>query len=227
MSGTVLAVAEGKKQMDELADQTSKSMDANSQVIAKMEELNEYTRQMNTIIETITSIANSTGMLALNASIEAARAGEAGRGFAVVASEISGLANQTKTATVDITSLIDNINNELSNVARAVDVVTKNNQENVERTNLVAQNFVAIEKGAEKVKVQATELNDTVSELETANSEIVEKIQTISAITEEVSAHSNETYSDCEDNSRMVQEIKEVVIHLNENAEKLKNMKNL
>lgn len=81
-------------------------MDANNRVLEKMKVLTEYTNKMNTIIETITSIANSTGMLALNASIEAARAGEAGRGFSVVATEISGLASQTKDATVNITELI-------------------------------------------------------------------------------------------------------------------------
>lgn len=71
-------------------------MEANQQMITQMDALSQYAGQMNTIIETITSIANSTGVLALNASIEAARAGEAGRGFAVVASQISTLASQTQ-----------------------------------------------------------------------------------------------------------------------------------
>ena len=224
MTDTASTVAESKQQMADLAAQVAKSMDANSQVLAKMEELNEYTRQMNTIIETITSIANSTGMLALNASIEAARAGEAGRGFAVVAGEISTLANQTKTAMVDITNLIGNINNELINVSQAVDVVTQSNQENVERTRQVSESFVAIAEGADKVNSQAAELIHIVAELEKANGDIVEKIQTISAITEEVSAHTSETYNNCEENSRMVEEINTIVTHLNEGAEKLKNM---
>ena len=88
--------------------------------------------RMNTIIETITSIANSTGMLALNASIEAARAGEAGRGFAVVASQISTLASQTKSATVNITELINHINTELESVRSAVNIVADSNQQNRE-----------------------------------------------------------------------------------------------
>ncbi len=225
MTETADAVAEGKKQMVHLAEQAEKSMGANSQVIAKMDELNEYTRQMNTIIETITSIANSTGMLALNASIEAARAGEAGRGFAVVADEISTLANQTKSATVDITNLIDNIHKELVNVTDAVDVVTQNMNENVESTKLVTEHFAAIEQGASKVKTEVVELEETVSELEKANGDIVEKIQTISAITEEVSAHSNETLIDCTQNSEMVSEIGEIVVRLDQNAQRLQDMR--
>lgn len=64
---------------------------------------------MHSIIELIDNITTQTSLLALNASIEAARAGEAGRGFSVVASEISNLATQTQDATVDITTLIENI----------------------------------------------------------------------------------------------------------------------
>ncbi len=224
VTDTSSVVTEGKQQMDNLAAQVVKSMDANRQVLTKMEELNEYTRQMNTIIETITSIANSTGMLALNASIEAARAGEAGRGFAVVAGEISALANQTKTATVDITNLIENINNELDNVSQAVDVVTQSNQENVDRTKQVSESFTAIYEGADKVHIEADELIHIVAELEHANADIVEKIQTISAITEEVSAHTNETYNRCEENSKMVEDITAIVTQLNDDADKLKNM---
>jgi methyl-accepting chemotaxis protein len=222
MSETVSVVLEGKKQMEILAGNAEKSLNASNHVNSKMRELNEYTQKMNSIIETITSITASTGMLALNASIEAARAGEAGRGFAVVAEQISQLANQTKKATVDITNLIDGINNELENVSKAVDIVTDNIENNVESTKMVAQNFAEIEQSAEKVKTQVTELTATVESLEQANVEIVDKIQNISAITEEVSAHSNETLNDCEKNSEMVDEIEQVVESLNKQAGKLK-----
>lgn len=68
----------------------------------------------------ITSVANQTSLPALNASIGAARAGEAGRGFAVVATEISGLANQTQSATVDITDVIRSVSDKLQAAAGTV-----------------------------------------------------------------------------------------------------------
>ena len=85
VKNTTQRVEEGQLHMQTLSEQVVQSIDANREMVSRMDTLNEYADQMNTIIETITSIANSTGMLALNASIEAARAGEAGRGFAVVA----------------------------------------------------------------------------------------------------------------------------------------------
>ncbi len=223
MNETAGKVETGRQQMEALAKQVESSMAANRQVLDQMKELNEYTNQMNTIIETITSIANSTGMLALNASIEAARAGEAGRGFAVVASQISGLANQTKSATVNITELIEHINRELVDVKAAVDVVTESNKANAESTQVVTENFAGITRGTENVGCQTKELMNIVDELETANADIVENIQTISAITEEVSAHANETYSVCEENARLVESVTGMVESLTAGAQKLQS----
>lgn len=221
INDTAQKVVTGREQMDVLVGQVEKSKTANAEVLAKMEELSTYTSQMNTIIEAISSIADNTGMLALNASIEAARAGESGRGFAVVASQISELANQTQTATSNITSLIENINKELKHVADAVDVVTKSNDANVESSSVVKGNFAGISRGTEDISERTKELLSIIENLSHANGDIVENIQTISAITEEISAHANETFAACDENSRMVDSVRQIVSELNESAQKM------
>lgn len=223
METTTEKVTTGREQMAALAEHVEKSREANRLVQEQMKVLNEYTGQMNTIIETITSIANSTGMLALNASIESARAGEAGRGFAVVASQISTLAGQTKEATVTITELIAHINEKLVSVEEAVGVVTASNEANAESTRIAGNNFNAITADTQNVETQTRQLMEIVEELQAANADIVEHIQTVSAITEEVSAHVNETYTACEENGRLVGMVADVVKKLNYNAEKLQN----
>lgn len=221
MVGTVQKVEEGREQMDALAEQVEKSIAANREMLAKMNALQEYANQMNTIIETITSIAGSTGMLALNASIEAARAGEAGKGFAVVADEISQLASETKTATVDITKLIDHINIELQSVADAVDVVTDSNHANAGSAQAAKDNFDSIADSTEVIRNQTGRLQDIVSQLETANADIVENIRTISSAVQEFSACADETYDACENNSHLIGSVTEIVHNLNEDARKL------
>lgn len=221
MTETAQKVGEGKVQMETLSEHVEKSSAANSRMLEQMRVLSEYTSQMNTIIETITDIASSTSLLALNASIEAARAGESGKGFAVVAGQISELANQTKSATVNVTSLIENINMELKSVETAAEVVIESNQANAESAEAASGSFTGIAQGTEENGRRAQELMRIVAELETANADIVENIQTISAITEEVSAHAGETYNSCDKNTALVDDITGIVESLNVDAQKL------
>ena len=103
MAETKDSVQLGRENLHTLSRQMEHSEKAGTQAVEEMKELEEYTANMQTIIDMITSVASQTSLLALNASIEAARAGEAGRGFAVVATEISNLANQTPVSYTHLT----------------------------------------------------------------------------------------------------------------------------
>lgn len=218
---TTEMIQAGQKSIDAMTQQVQQSIEANNAVISRMEELSVQTEKMNTIIEMITGITDQTSLLSLNASIEAARAGDAGRGFAVVAGEISSLANQTTSATVSITELIQNINAELKEVSEAIDLVTNSNKSHAMTAREVRGSFEKIADMTKNIGQQTSAMRETVIDLETANAGIVESIQTISAISEEVSAHSSETYEACEKNSAMVSEVAAIVENLNEETKKI------
>lgn len=71
--------------------------------------LRNQTKQVGEIIATVDDIAQQSNLLAVNAAIEAARAGEQGKGFAVVAQAIKSLADQSKKATSNVRSILNEI----------------------------------------------------------------------------------------------------------------------
>ena len=100
------AIQEIIRQVDEqtsIAEQAGAAIDRSDR---QVKDLSEEARKIGEVVNLITSIAEQTNLLALNATIEAARAGEAGKGFAVVASEVKNLANQTAKATEKIAGQI-------------------------------------------------------------------------------------------------------------------------
>ncbi|WP_432485481.1 methyl-accepting chemotaxis protein [Kineococcus esterisolvens] len=87
-------------------------------------ELGRSSSEVGSVVKVITAIAEQTNLLALNATIEAARAGEMGKGFAVVAGEVKELAQQTATATEDITGRIGAIQHAVAQAAARISEIS-------------------------------------------------------------------------------------------------------
>jgi methyl-accepting chemotaxis protein len=97
-----MSIGEISRQATSSAELARRATDAATHADETISALAASADQVGQIVELISSIAQRTNLLALNASIEAARGGEAGRGFAVVASEVKELATQTSRATEQI-----------------------------------------------------------------------------------------------------------------------------
>lgn len=220
-----LLINEGQNSVDNLINFGEISSKSNSEVKNELTKLNEYTSQMNSIVEIINNVANQTGLLSLNASIEAARAGDAGKGFAVVASEISHLASQTQSATGNIEELIENITNELSLVIKIINTLIKNNETQNDYALNTAENFKKISENSVNIENLCNALTDNINILDKANITITDSIQTISAITEEVSAHSENTYETSVKNTEIVSDVNSLIESLSNTAHELKSIK--
>lgn len=216
-------VENGVTGMELLSKQSKQSREANATVVNLMQELHVQAEKMNEIVGLITSIANRTSMLALNASIEAARAGESGRSFTVVAKQITELADQTKAATVNITELIGTVTSELNQVTDAVRVVEENTEAQDKKTEDLSKSLRDIMDMTVTIAQKTTGLEKMIEKLASANGDIVQNIQVISAITEEVTAHSTETLNTCKENQEIVGEVSRITARLNENAHDLKS----
>ena len=160
-----------------------------------VEGLNAAAQRIGDVVKLIQDIANQTNLLALNATIEAARAGEAGKGFAVVAGEVKNLANQTASATEDISAQVDEMRAIVSETVRAIQhigqmiaginanigsvaasvaaqdsataEISRSVQEAATGTRDVAQNINVVASGAKETEEMARTVQDAADELST------------------------------------------------------------
>ncbi|MBQ8597272.1 MAG: hypothetical protein IJ409_05745 [Lachnospiraceae bacterium] len=215
-------VTESNQVMNSLLEQVKTSENSSKLVAQEMEGLKQNAEQMQTVLGLIRSVANQTGMLALNASIEAARAGEAGRGFAVVASEISSLASQTNSATGDINQLIGNIAGSIEEVVAAMNALLECNRLQNEYVGQTAENFEKIYASTQEIAGQAAYLKKTVESVAVANKQVSESVENVSALTEEVTASASETLESCNMNLSSIAKVAEIMNKLEAEAQKLK-----
>jgi len=154
----------GLQKVNEVVEQMNAIKESSLDTKKMMENLNDYTTEIQQITETITGIADQTNLLALNAAIEAARAGEHGKGFAVVADEVRKLAEQSS--------------QEASEVEKVVSKITTSIQKTVES---MEESHNRVEAGEQTVN----ETGEALESIRTAVNEIVDEINNLSKLTYE------------------------------------------
>ncbi|WP_429083504.1 methyl-accepting chemotaxis protein [Aeromonas bivalvium] len=157
-SETVASADKGREVIDKVLDTSRHINSSVNEVTQQIERLNQQSRSIESIISTISGIADQTNLLALNAAIEAARAGEQGRGFAVVADEVRQLAARTSSSTNEIVSVIKLNSQITSTITQTVSVVSDKAMAGQEQANIVS----AVIK---EIIEDANSISDTVKNL--------------------------------------------------------------
>ena len=153
------------RQGGEVVHKTIQGIDKISQAVNEaagaVEELGRNSDQIGAIVAVIEEIAGQTNLLALNAAIEAARAGEQGRGFAVVADEVRKLAEKTSSATAEIGSMIQAIQQKTGEAVRTMEAGTADVKEGVANAREAGNSLRNIVESAEQVTAMVQEIAST------------------------------------------------------------------
>ncbi|NFI53205.1 methyl-accepting chemotaxis protein [Clostridium sp. ZBS3] len=184
-----------------LAIQIEDSNKQMNEMIIAMNEIENSSKNIKKIINTIDSIAEQTNLLALNAAIEAARAGEAGKGFSVVAEEVRKLAEESSKAVKNTAELIENSIESVEKGKIIADTTAISLKEVVEHTKEAVELVNNITQLSEEQSISIEQIHGGIDQ-------IADVVQSNSAIAEESAAASEELSAQAETLQEMISKFK-------------------
>jgi methyl-accepting chemotaxis protein WspA len=191
---TTHATAEAQGNLKRMDGTMQTMVTATDSINAKLAALSEKASNINSVLITITKVADQTNILSLNAAIEAEKAGEAGRGFSVVATEIRRLADQTSVSTWDIEQMLkemqsavsasvmgmDKFSEEIRRSVGEVRAVTNQLSGVMDQVQKLAPQFDQVLQGMQSQAVGASQINETMMQLNDATQQTVESLKSTS-----------------------------------------------
>lgn len=222
--GAGQVIETGMDSVTQLKDSTGSTITITSNIIESIENLEEKSKSIGTIIEAINEIAEQTNLLSLNASIEAARAGSAGRGFAVVAQEIKKLADESIHSSSQIARIVEEIEahtKEAASVAKQAEGIVDEQQRAV---SLTTASFDRIGEQVSELLKALNLINDNVANMEEDRNATLSAIAAISAVSAQTAAGSENVYDTAKKQLVSVEELDKAAEILEKRSKELSEL---
>lgn len=225
MSAGIINISKSSEEMlyatEKATELTDKGTHAVENVVQQMKEINvsvgnaaqsitalkTRSEEISNFVGMITSIADQTNLLALNAAIEAARAGEHGKGFAVVADEVRKLAEESKKSADKIQQMVDLIQGETEQAVIAMEEGNAQVHEGLTDTENANSAFMEIFKSIGDVIERVAEVNISIETLSDISDTINEQIITIKDVSERNVSSAQETSAATEEQLATMEEV--------------------
>ena len=199
----------------------SKVEDTIHEVQEQTNRTNESVKRIQAATEFITSIAEETNLLSLNASIEAARAGESGKGFAVVAGQIKKLSEQSNQSSKEIEETAKELQDDSSKAVEIMEEMQKiiiSQSESMSETQKVVEEVISqISNSMQSIR----QIKDSTENLASTRNEVLQAVEDLSAIARDNVSGTKETYDETEMVVDTFQQVYKSAEQLREIADKL------
>lgn len=199
---TAQVASTGQAGINRMENNMRQIMEASGSITSKLAVLSEKTANINTVVTTITKVADQTNLLSLNAAIEAEKAGEYGLGFAVVAMEIRRLADQTAVATYDIEKMVKEMQSAVAAGVMGMDKFSEEVRRGVEEIRQVSTQlaqiihqvqtltprFQIVNEGMHAQATGAQQISETLTQLNDAAQQTAESLRQSNVAIEQLNA---------------------------------------
>ena len=207
--------------LKELNDVNDKAKESIEVIYKQTNVTNESVEKISEAVAIITSIAEETNLLSLNASIEAARAGEQGRGFAVVAGQIQKLAEQSNESAHQIEMVVSELmaaSQKEVEIMKDVKEIMGKQSDMVDKTDVIVSEVI---EGIVQSRQAISAIADIAVNLDESRGAVVDVVQSLSAIAEENAASTEETSASATEVNATIQEMSGNAAHLKTIADDL------
>ena len=208
---------EAVQTLKELEDINAEVKNSIEQIYRQTNITNESAMKIKDAILLITSIADETNLLSLNASIEAARAGEQGKGFAVVANQIQKLAEQSNDSAMKVQEITNMVMEDSAKAVQTMDKVKLIMESQMQKVDLTGSMFEKVQEEIDHSMDGITNIYEKTEGMDHARDNLLDIVQSLTAIAEENSAGTEEA-------SASVTEVSVVVEDISSNAKQLQGV---
>lgn len=214
----------GRESMDSTTEQMKVMRGSIDDLSGIIHTLSGHSKEIESIVGTIASIAAETNLLALNAAIEAARAGEEGRGFAVVANSVRKLAERSGDSARQIGELLGLIVAQMDLAGETMNRSNVEMQHGTEMVTSAGESFTEIEKAVSAMASQSREISETVQQLTEIAGGLVDAIQNTVSVSNQTAEGAESLSATSQQQLAAMQEVEASSAFLSSLSDKLQKL---